>query len=866
MLARVAIVGSAGSVDHLTYAVPPHLLGQLVPGHRVLVPIRSRRLTAIVTETGCNLDGGGAAPRPILELLEPQPLFDRPHLQLIEFLASYYMAPIGEAFRNVIPALGRVESQRLIQLQANPHALALASFTPVEKAIVEALGQRAMTVRQLERIGDRREIGGALARLMNERWVRFRQGERGRHRERSLPMVRVSANCDPLRLRGPMQRAVAALLSSEAPEGLRIDDIEERLPGAKGVLRAMARRGFVEFGAANHATVTTKLGHETSTDNSQVRSEMAIEPGPDSADLPAPMKHNLSQGWELTSEQAAALMPTTTAVLARRFETFLLWGVTGSGKSEVYVRLAAEALAAGRQVLVLVPEIALADQLVGSFNQRFSALVGIAHSAQNVTERWASWMAALSGDIRIVIGPRSAIFAPINDLGLIVVDEEHDAAYKQEEGIRYNARDLAVALGRLSNCPVVLGSATPSIESFANARNGRYRLLRLIRRVQERQLAHVEIIDLRQQARDDPNAASAQEANGCNADARPFQAGNDAEAGPADAIPLSSPLIGAMRDNLAERGQSLVFLNRRGYHNFLQCHLCGSVITCRNCSVSMTFHLRGRMLRCHYCGASEAAPDKCFECGGFGLEGQGFGTEQLVQALARRLPSARIERMDSDTSRRRGARRVVLQAVGRGEVDILVGTQMITKGFDFPGVTLVAVVLADMGLHMPDFRSAERTFQSLTQVAGRAGRGERPGRVLIQTYAPHHYSIRAARDQDYARFVRRELELRRELMYPPFARMALVRIEGENSAAVRQTAERIGAQLARTAKPESLRVLGPAPAPIERIKQRYRWQVMVKGERRDELRAALATIREAVATPGAPGVRVSIDIDPVNML
>jgi primosomal protein N' (replication factor Y) len=280
----------------------------------------------------------------------------------------------------------------------------------------------------------------------------------------------------------------------------------------------------------------------------------------------------------------------------------------------------------------------------------------------------------------------------------------------------------------------------------------------------------------------------------------------------------------------------------------------------------MTFHLRGRVLRCHYCGASEAAPDKCFECGGFGLEGQGFGTEQLVQALTRRLPAARIERMDSDTSRRRGARRAVMQAVARGEVDILVGTQMITKGFDFPGVTLVAVVLADMGLHMPDFRSAERTFQSLTQVAGRAGRGQRPGRVLIQTYAPQHYSIRAARDQDYARFVRRELELRRELMYPPFARMALVRIEGENSAVVRHTAERIGAQLVRTAKPETLRVLGPAPAPIERIKQRYRWQVMVKGERRDELRAALATIREAVVNPGTTGVRVTIDIDPVNML
>jgi primosomal protein N' (replication factor Y) len=326
-------------------------------------------------------------------------------------------------------------------------------------------------------------------------------------------------------------------------------------------------------------------------------------------------------------------------------------------------------------------------------------------------------------------------------------------------------------------------------------------------------------------------------------------------------------LIQALCENLADRGQSLVFLNRRGYHNFLQCHLCGSVITCTNCSVSMTFHLRGRMLRCHYCGASEQAPDKCFECGGFGLDGQGFGTERLVDALTHILPSARIERMDSDTSGRRGIRSAILQGVRRGEIDILVGTQMITKGFDFPGVTLVAVVLADLALHMPDFRSAERTFQSLTQVAGRAGRGQRPGRVIIQTYAPHHYSIRAARDQDYARFVRRELELRRELMYPPFARMALVRIEGEHSASVTQVAGKVAATLSRAAKPETMRVLGPAPAPIERIKHRYRWQVVVKAQARDELRAALAAMRTEVAPSAAhDGVRVSIDIDPVNML
>jgi primosomal protein N' (replication factor Y) len=340
-----------------------------------------------------------------------------------------------------------------------------------------------------------------------------------------------------------------------------------------------------------------------------------------------------------------------------------------------------------------------------------------------------------------------------------------------------------------------------------------------------------------------------------------------ATAPPPDAVPLSAPLVDALRANLASGGQSVVFLNRRGYHNFLQCHLCGNVIACANCSVSMTFHLRDRSMRCHYCGESAPAPDKCPECAGYGLAGQGFGTERLVHTLAQLMPDARIERMDSDTSGRRGARATIMANLARGEIDILVGTQMITKGFDFPGVTLVGVVMADLALNMPDFRSAERTFQLLTQVAGRAGRGERAGRVLIQTYAPFHYSIRAARDQDYARFIRRELELRRELMYPPFARMALVRIEGADAARVGAIATRVAAALGRAAKPDSMRILGPAPAPIERIKRRYRWQVILKAQELNAMRAALSTMRAETADLASDAnVHVIIDVDPINML
>jgi primosomal protein N' (replication factor Y) (superfamily II helicase) len=808
-LADVIVLGAPKGVAQLSYEIPAALADQVLPGHRVLVPLRSRKLTAIVVRVGEPAAGlNPAGLKPLLEVLEARPLLDGAHLKLLEFMASYYLCSLPEVYQAVMPGAVRVHSNQEFALAATPNALEEAGFNAAERALIAALARRPMTGRQLARLCGE-GAAPALRRLLGEGLVKRREAVRGRHRDPTKITVRLIARGSAPSLRGQRQRDVLAQLEGAPSSQLTLEELERAAPGAKTTLRMLAQRGFVELTEAAGAPDTL---------------------------LGAPL--------ELSAEQQPAFAAIARAVAEKRFETFLLWGVTASGKTELYLQLAARCLAEGRQALVMVPEIALTDYLVKSFRDRFGAMAAVAHSAQNISERWAAWNAALGGQARILLGPRSALFAPLHNLGLIVVDEEHDPAYKQEEAIRYHARDLAVVLGRHSSCPVVLGSATPSAESYANARAGRYRMLQLRRRINDRPMAAVEVVDLRRQPRPP----------------------SDEEGAPTP-VPLSAPLTDALRAALAARGQSLLFINRRGYHSFLNCQICGNVLSCPDCSVSLTFHLRDRSLRCHYCGNYSRAPDACPACHGLGLQGQGFGTERLAAALAKVLPQARIERMDSDTSRRKGNRNRILTALGRGEIDILVGTQMITKGFDFPGVTLVGVVLADLSLNIPDFRSAERTFQLLTQAAGRAGRGAEPGRVVIQTYAPHHYSIRAAEHQDYARFMRRELDLRRELGYPPFTRLAMVRLEGPDAPAVERIAEAAGATIKRADRAAVLRVLGPAPAPIERIAQRYRWQLMVKAPSWSALREPLTALRgELTSSAEAAEVQLTIDVDPVHML
>lgn len=545
--------------------------------------------------------------------------------------------------------------------------------------------------------------------------------------------------------------------------------------------------------------------------------------------------------FSLSAFQERASRPIVSALQAAAFHVFLLHGVTGSGKTEVYLQAAQQAVTLGRSVLMLVPEIALTPQLVAQVDQRFGTQAAVLHSGMTASERWSEWRRIARGEATVVVGVRSAVFAPLNRLGLVVVDEEHDVAYKQQDGARYNARDLAIMRGQMASCPVILGSATPSLESYMHGQAGRYSVVELPERIESRPLPNVEIVDLR----------------------------HEIKAGNSDDI-FSATLRQALIANSQAGKQSLLFLNRRGYANYLQCRLCGEVVTCARCSVSLTFHLRGRVLRCHYCGSVQSAPDHCPACHEPSLEGSGFGTEQVEETLRHFLPEVRTARLDRDSVSRRGVLTRVLKAWRAHEIDILIGTQMVAKGHDVPGVTLVGVLRADSSLNFPDFRAAERTFQLLTQVAGRAGRGQEKGRVIIQTYMPQHYSVRFAARQDFARFATQELRYRKRLGYPPFTRMVNIRCEGTDGEKVKACAERLAKHLVANAQEIQSGVpvvLGPAPAPLERLKGRERWQVLVKGEDRRVLHALVKkTYEEVLARNRVAGVRIIVDVDPYDML
>ncbi len=625
---------------------------------------------------------------------------------------------------------------------------------------------------------------------------------------------------------GPRRRRVARLARGAPAPGRRLT------AGQEGALLALGAHGAIALADARERGVSPsslqsleKLGLVVIADEEEERDPFAGA------------AFARSEPLALNGEQGAALEMVVAQVGSPQPRPVLLQGVTGSGKTEVYLQAIAACLASGRGAIVLVPEISLTPQSVERFKSRFAAAgVGVAvlHSGLSAGERRDEWHRIRSGRARVVVGARSAVFAPVSPLGLIVVDEEHEPSYKQAEAPRYHARDVAIVRGHFESAGVLLGSATPSLESLHNAARGKYLLARLTGRIDSRALPPVRVIDMRQEA------------------AR--------HRGP---VALSDRLVRAIGERLERKEQTILFLNRRGHSSALVCVKCGFVVQCPDCSIALTYHRRPEQMLCHLCGYSAPAPRACPECGDTRIRYAGTGTEKVEEAVARIFPAARVVRMDSDTMTRRRAYEEAFAAFRSGRVDILVGTQMIAKGLDFPNVTLVGVINADLALHLPDFRASERVFQLLTQVAGRAGRGEAPGAVFVQSFTPHHPAVQFAKSHDVDGFADQEMECRRQLGYPPFGRAILVAFRGEEQKAVVAASEEVGEAL-RARLPEGAVLGGPCPAPIPKIQRQHRYQVFIRGS---SMKPLARVVRDAiVALRARRGVSVAIDVDPVFLL
>ncbi|HPW55594.1 MAG TPA: primosomal protein N' [Thermoanaerobaculaceae bacterium] len=802
MYARVAL--PTAIPEALTYALPGELASLTVPGSRVRVPLRGTPrvgvVLALTDEPGCPPE----RVQPVAELLDLQPLVPPHVLTLVRFVSDYYCAPPGLVVRAAVPAGALTLPPPLVHL-AEAARDALATANEAERRLLERLfeARRISLPRLLAEGWGRTELQAVLTRLAARQAVRVveRGAPRGTGTVTAVALVEMEPAERHRRLgRAPAQARVLEWLV-EHRQAVLEGELVAACACTAGVVAELVRKGLVRrFQQARAVRVR--------------RWELAPPPPP----------------GELSAAQNSALGAIVTALEGGGFRPFLLLGVTGSGKTEVYLRAAQAAVAAGRQALVLVPEIGLTPALAGQLAARFGGRVAVLHSSMAEGERFAAWEQARTGAVEVVAGPRSALWAPLGRLGLIVVDEEQDSSYKQDEEPRYNARDLALVLGQKLAIPVVLASATPSLEVLSLVAQGKLELLRLPERVAGGRLPTVEVVDLRSEP---------------------------PEPGEHGYRLLSRRAVELLGGALERGEQAIVLVNRRGWAPVLLCRQCGRQAPCANCSIPLTVHRRRQRLCCHYCGHEEPIPTACPACGGEVLDHVGAGTEKVAERLAGLFPSARVDILDRDTARSPGQLLATLERFAAGGSSILVGTQMVSKGHHFPTVTLTVVVNADNLLGFPDFRGAERTFQLLAQVAGRAGRGDRDGLVVIQTYHPDHHAIRATLTHDVEVFAAEEMRYRHVFRYPPAARMALVRCEALRESAAREAAEDAAAALA--SPPAGLRVIGPAPAPLYRLRERWRWQLLLLAPTRSPLRQALARV---TALPLPRGVHRVIDVDP----
>jgi len=803
----------------LVYSIPGHLSSDVERGSRVLVPLGRRVVAGYVVAVRAEAPEEVKGIKPVMDVLDQSPIFDAQRLRFYRWLSSYYSCSLGVALSLACPAGAAVKGSRVLRpAPASKDARAKEDGLAGEILAQLRSSGRGVSTAELARRFKGRAVNNAVNRLLRL----------GLATEETVIKRGAGPKTETLAAAtGPRSAEHAALLARAPAQARLYETLSERGESSLSALKAelgpvsAPLRGLVKKGLA-----TTR------------QAAVARDP---LVDIRA-----RTERFEPNAEQRSAIGAILKGVGSRTYSPFLLYGVTGSGKTLVYLKVIEEVVKSGKRAVFLAPEIALTSGPAAYLKARFGRRVGLCHSALSEGERMDEWRRMLAGEVDVVVGARSALFSPLKDLGLIIVDEEHETSYKQEEGVRYNARDSALMLASILGITVVLGSATPSVESFYNAHNHKLTPLRLKERVMERSLPEVEVVDMR--GAEDKGAV------------------------------LSKRLVSLMSETLENKGQVLLFLNRRGFSSFIICGECGRAFTCPNCSVSLTMHKRARTLRCHYCDLAQELPSECPECRGTNLVTPRAGTEKVEEEVRALFPEARLGRMDRDTTRTRGSATRIMEAVEQGRVDILIGTQMASKGHDFPGITLVGVISADTGLNIPDFRSAERTFQLITQAAGRAGRGETPGRVVVQTLNPSHFCIKTALYHDYDAFYAEETELRKEVGYPPFTRLCALRIEGKSEARVARAA-RVLAGIADRARAGRARieVLGPAPALITRIRGRHRWQMLVKaapGKRTHQkgagdgavkaLHAFVREIRAGFEEKKPPGVNLVVDMDPIT--
>lgn len=795
-----------------TYSIPAGM--EPVVGGRVLVPFRQRRMTGVVVELHDRKPS--VATKNIISVLDSNAVLDETLLRLGRWISEYYLAPPGEVLRTMLPlgaefkrSIGyRIteEGQLALHLAGMSGSSARSRRTPDEQAaefrVLDCLAARENVaesdlVREETVRSATRASRAVLSGMVRKKWVLRSDVSAARDAARTVKIATLKS------AEGRLNENQRAILDTLAASGGRVPvETLQALDLPRTALSTLVRRGLVEI-VEEPADFTVSR----------------TRPRPSPFD------------FDLNAAQQSALAQLRESVDARKFRGTLLHGVTGSGKTAVYLAGMRSVLDAGRSAILLVPEIGLTPAVAADLHQIFGDEVAMLHSALSDRERAEQWHRIKRGEARMVVGTRSAVFAPVADLALIIVDEEHDSSYKQEETPRYHARDVAVMRAKMANAVVVLGSATPSLESYFNAKKNKYSLIELPDRVEHRPLPEVEIVDMRLE----------------------FQ-----ETGHEQVI--SRKLAAEIKERLERKEQVMVLLNRRGYSPVVLCRTCGKKLECQNCAIALTHHKREHKMVCHYCGYMAAVPKACVHCGSEYVYFLGTGSEKLEELLHGMFPQARIARLDRDTVRGHQDFERTLNTLNEGELDLLVGTQMIAKGHDIHGVTLVGVVGADVALGLPDFRAAERTFQLLTQVAGRAGRGRSPGKVILQTFFQDHYAVQYAAQHDFVGFYEKELRFRSWMHYPPYSSLTNVLVRSDKLDDALQWSGTLGKWFDST-RHEGVRVLGPAAAPIQRLKRDYRYHFVLKSPSREKLNSTLRAMLAFAAQQKIPRTQIIVDVD-----